>query len=254
MTRFLSALLLFIVTMTAHAGYVYQSGSNDPWGNTTNDTAMDGAFGAGQWSRGNAYDLNAILASDAAFIDGSDSNADELNSFLQLNRASLENYVTNGGRLFINSAPNQGSSFSLLFGATLNYDGSSFSGTASVNADGAAAGLLAGGITDQYTGNWFSHATVTGDSLISLIDGENGSILSYMLYGQGLVMFGGQTTTNWHSPLLDAQRLLQNELTFLANGQVSQVPVPAAVWLFGSALMGLGGVSRRNKLQRNLSV
>jgi hypothetical protein len=64
-------------------------------------------------------------------------------------------------------------------------------------------------------------------SLISLIDGENGSILSYMLYGQGLVMFGGQ---------------------------VSQVPVPAAVWLFGSALMGLGGVSRRNKLQRNLSV
>jgi hypothetical protein len=254
MIRVLSALLLFIVTMTAHAGYVYQSGSNNPWGNTTNDTAMDGAFGAGQWSRGNAYDLTAILASDAAFIDGSDSNANELNSFLQLNRASLENYVTNGGRLFINSAPNEGSSFSLLFGATLNYDGSSFSDTATVNADGSAAGLLAGGITDQYTGTWFSHASVTGNSLISLIDGQNGSILSYMLYGQGLVMFGGQTTTNFHSPLLDAERLLQNELTFLANGQVSQVPVPAAVWLFGSALMGLGGVSRRNKLQRNMAV
>jgi hypothetical protein len=254
MIRILSALLLFIVTMTAHAGYVYQSGSFNPWGNTTNDAAMDGAFGAGQWSRGNAYDLNAILASDAAFIDGSDGNANELNSFLQSNRNSLENYVTNGGRLFINSAPNQGSSFSLLFGATLNYDGSSFSGTASVNADGTAAGLLAGGITDQYTGSWFSHASVTGNSLTSLIDGQNGSILSYMLYGQGLVMFGGQTTTNFHSPLPGAERLLQNELTFLANDQVSQVPVPAAVWLFGSALMGLGGVSRRNKLQRNMAV
>jgi hypothetical protein len=254
MIRILSALLLFIVTMTAHAGYVYQSGSFNPWGNTTNDAAMDGAFGAGQWSRGNAYDLNAILASDAAFIDGSDGNANELNSFLQSNRNSLENYVTNGGRLFINSAPNQGSSFSLLFGATLNYDGSSFSGTASVNADGTAAGLLAGGITDQYTGSWFSHASVTGNSLTSLIDGQNGSILSYMLYGQGLVMFGGQTTTNFHSPLPGAERLLQNELTFLANDQVSQVPVPAAVWLFGSALMGLGGASRRNKLQRNMAV
>ena len=29
--------------------------------------------------------------------------------------------------------------------------------------------------------------------------------------------------------------------------EVSSVPVPAAVWLFGSALLGLAGVARRKK-------
>lgn len=35
------------------------------------------------------------------------------------------------------------------------------------------------------------------------------------------------------------------QLTVNEVGSVSNVPVPAAVWLFGSALMGLVGVSRR---------
>jgi hypothetical protein len=26
-----------------------------------------------------------------------------------------------------------------------------------------------------------------------------------------------------------------------------QIPIPAAVWLFGSALLGLGGIGRRKK-------
>jgi hypothetical protein len=30
--------------------------------------------------------------------------------------------------------------------------------------------------------------------------------------------------------------------------EVSSVPVPAAVWLFGSALLGLAGVARRKKV------
>lgn len=31
------------------------------------------------------------------------------------------------------------------------------------------------------------------------------------------------------------------------NGDMTAVPVPAATWLFGSALVGLAGVSRRRK-------
>jgi hypothetical protein len=31
------------------------------------------------------------------------------------------------------------------------------------------------------------------------------------------------------------------------SGNVSTVPVPAAVWLFGSAMLGLMGVARRKK-------
>jgi len=33
----------------------------------------------------------------------------------------------------------------------------------------------------------------------------------------------------------------------LSNGTVNVVPVPAAVWLFGSGLLGLVGIARRNK-------
>ena len=35
------------------------------------------------------------------------------------------------------------------------------------------------------------------------------------------------------------------QINLQVNSGVSQVPVPAAVWLFGSALMGLAGVSRK---------
>ena len=40
-------------------------------------------------------------------------------------------------------------------------------------------------------------------------------------------------------------------IQFLDNamvGQVSAVPVPAAVWLFGTALIGIAGVSRKRKV------
>ena len=37
-------------------------------------------------------------------------------------------------------------------------------------------------------------------------------------------------------------------LTYAAPTEVSAVPVPAAVWLFGSGLMGLVGISRRKKV------
>lgn len=38
-----------------------------------------------------------------------------------------------------------------------------------------------------------------------------------------------------------------SEVTLSYNNQVSNVPVPAAVWLFGSGLLGLVGVARRKK-------
>ena len=55
--------------------------------------------------------------------------------------------------------------------------------------------------------------------------------------GEAGYTFGGMQT----APFLNAAPL------FNGTGDVSAVPVPAAVWLFGSGLVGLAGVARRRK-------
>lgn len=239
----LGALAIALTAMSSAsfaADYVYQTGSN-PWGNTTNDDALSAAFGAGNWAK-SGFDISGFTGAKFVFLDGSDHSANALSSFLSGNQSFLEGFVSGGGRLFINSAPNEGSSFSLGFGGTtLNY--SAFSGTATVNAAGIAAGLTNGGIAADYTGNWFSHGTVTG-SFTSLIDGSEGSVFGSKTWGSGLVAFGGQTTTNWHSPNADAQALLKNELLYVAT---APVPEPETYALLLAGLGVMGAVVRRRK-------
>jgi len=87
--------------------------------------------------------------------------------------------------------------------------------------------LVAGGCTQG--------TTVFGDTGVGSFswDGTNG---------------GAYTITyTAHVPVGDPSNFggVQYDLTL--TGTVSTVPVPAAVWLFGSGLMGLVGVSRRRK-------
>lgn len=59
---------------------------------------------------------------------------------------------------------------------------------------------------------------------------SNGS--TYTLDYTGHVEFGGHTTTNYFLHM---------------EGTISNVPVPPAVWLFGTGLLGLAGVARRKQ-------
>lgn len=228
------------------ASYVYQTASN-PWNNTTNDNALNAAFGSGNWTK-SGYDLSGFTGASFVFLDGSDGNANSFSSFLSTNLSALESFVSNGGHLFINAAPNQGSSIGLGFGGTvLNYSyPNTFSNNATVNANGVAAGLTNGGITTQYTGNWFSHANLTG-SFTSMIEGDAGTIFASKKWGKGLVAFGGQTTTNWHQPSADAQTLLKNELLYVSTTPVPE-PETYALMLAGLGVIGL--VAQRRKSSR----
>lgn len=80
--------------------------------------------------------------------------------------------------------------------------------------------------------------------------GSLGDTLSYYSYMEiGTVtggIFGNTFNVNGiSSELLGSWTLDQDALTFVGSEVAAVVPVPAAVWLFGSALLGMVGVSRR---------
>lgn len=240
----IASAIVLLTSAAANAGTIaYGTGDRNPWDQTTNDAAMNAAFGAGQWSKTMGFSTAIFADADFVFLDGSDSNADAFSSFLAANNDIVTSYVSNGGRLFLNAAPNQGGSFDFGFGVRLTYPG--FSNYVSVTEAGIAAGLTQGGIATGYSGNAFGHATVSGAISDLINDGSNGIVFGAMQYGKGFVAFGGQTTDNFHSPNADARTLLVNELRYVASAETNDVPEPASLALIGMGLLAAGAARRK---------
>jgi hypothetical protein len=188
---------------TCEAAVAYlRSTVGSPWGASSNETAMTTVFGAGNWSdlRYETVSAATLFTTGNTFIymEGSDSNADELESFITVNVSLIQNWVSNGGSLFVNAAPNEGNGMNFGFGVTNNYTAFSSSATAVNPAHPIFLGPY--GVTgSSFTGGYFSHASVSG-TLAPLITGTAGTILGEADYGNGHVIFGGMTTDNFQRP------------------------------------------------------
>ncbi len=121
-----AGLISSIIIQSASATPVYmRSTVGAPWGQNTNETAMDTVFGNGNWDdlRYETVNVASLFSASNEFIfmEGGDNNADELETFLTTNLVAMQDWVSAGGRLFINAAPNEGDGMDFGFGITLNF-------------------------------------------------------------------------------------------------------------------------------------
>lgn len=247
----------------------YVRGASAPWGQTTNESAMDQVFGAGNWSdlrmAGGVGPFAPGSGYSFVFLEGGDNTALELAAYLDTHRAAIEAFVQNGGHLLLNSAPNEGGNINYGFGGvTLTYDGGTDSDD--VVAANPAHPVFVGPftpITTTFSGSHFGHAIV-GPGLTAIIIGAPGddvegeTVLGELGFGSGRVLFGGMTTHNFHDPEPEAANLRANIISYAALGaiapppqqDVTAIPVggPAVLALMSGliGLLGVAGLRRRH--------
>lgn len=215
-----------LCTAAGNIYYVYSNTTGgQPWFTTTNSTAMDQVFTPGGWSTAYYETLDPASVFSAAttfvFLEGSDQHANELETFLTANMSTIEDWVAAGGRLFLNAAPNEGDGMSFGFGGVnLQYAYYTSNATAVDPAHPIFNGPYTPIVTD-YTGSSFGHALVTGGGITGLIEdafAPGNYVCAEMAWGSGLVVFGGMTTNNFHTPLLEAANLRANILSYASCG------------------------------------
>lgn len=216
----LTLFLCSLMTLQAHAT-AYIRGANAPWNQTTNEAAMDAAFGAGNWDdlrmAGGVAPFLPGSGHAFIFLEGSDGTAIELNTFLTTHRTEIEAFVQAGGALLLNSAPNQGGDIDFGFGGvTLSANKLTDEVVAVVRRHPIFAG-----IATDYIGGSFGHGIV-GAGVTPIIVGAPGAdypgevVLGELSFGDGFVLLGGMTTDNFHNPKPDAATLRTNIITYTA--------------------------------------
>ncbi len=238
----LLGVLIVALTMFGMASMVYansivymRSTAGAPWGQSNNEQAMDGVFGAGNWDdlRYETVVTNTLFSGATSFIfmEGGDSTANELESFLGANQTALESWVSSGGKVLINSAPNEGNGMALGFGGIqLNYTDFS-SNVTGVNPTHPIFTGPFGNTGSTFTGNQFGHATISGPGLTGLItnDANGNMVLAEKTWGAGYAMFGGMTTLNWQQP--NAFMLRENILAYASDvDNAAAIPEPTTIF------------------------
>lgn len=247
------ALVAFVVAgaagLAAGAGtpVFIRSNVSDLWYQNGQVDAMNSVFGKGNWQdlrleTSNPKDVFGP-GNSCIMMEGGNDQADELNKYIQTNQALIEGWVKGGGRLIINSAPNEGGSFNMGFGVTLNYWDGDFDSVA-VDPNHPVYKGPWGNAGSKLHGDYFNHATVSGKGLSPItVNASNGNYsLAEMDFGAGHVIFGGETLDFFYSHPLwtqpDTKIYLENLISYNCR-----IPAPGTAGLLG--LAGLAAARRR---------
>jgi hypothetical protein len=173
-----------------------------PWiSKTGNEVALNAVFGNGVWKDWRFETVNtATLFSSATrfiFMEGGDNNANELKAFIQANKIQMETWVSNGGKLLLNAAPNEGGNIDFGFGGvTLVYPNFTSTGVATDPSHPIFNGPLTP-VGTSWNGGSFGHAILTpanaGMQKLIHNSANNLAVLVEAQWGSGRVMFGGMT-------------------------------------------------------------
>jgi hypothetical protein len=239
-----SDLILVVENLSTNATYALDTG-----------ISIDSIFPTGSIVKG------ASLATTIAGINQTINASPALQAFLAANPAAGDGWTIEAGQFNGGGVNNSTNSNSNAVGAAKMI----FSSNLGTTNNGVVQSLVLGNLTAFENG--INTDLTTGGLLNALTTGTetNGTGLyptaaqqKYGLIGapdmsslgntaQQLFAFTGSAAAGaLTSYILGTVSLDTNgNLTFAANA--SAVPLPAAVWLFGSGLMGLVGVSRRRK-------
>ncbi len=231
------------------AYYIYSNTTGgEPWYTTTNSADMDAVFGVGEWTLDYFETLDPAVVFGTGtcfvFLEGSDSHAAELETFLSANITTIENWVASGGHLLLNAAPNEGDGMDFGFDGThLFYP--YFTGTA--EAAVPLHPVFDGPFTPTSTsmsGGSYGHARVDGTGWTEILHdlfGPTNIVCAEKSWGAGTVIFGGMTTTFFHSPAPDADNFRKNLISYLATCTISDYDVGVNAHSSPESSCGLGG-------------
>lgn len=206
--------------------YYMKSVAGEPWGGPANPESMDFAFGGGGWTL-EAYET-AVAATvfspttGFVFMDGGSMHASELQAFLVANLPLIEAWVFAGGRLLLNSAPNEGGDIDFGFdGTTLHYSPAEPTYISNASVVDPLHPAMLGPLTPTttaMTGTYYGHSTILGTGY-TVVMTETGNpskvLLAEKCWGAGRVMVGGMTTDNFHSPAPQVRNWRSNLYTYL---------------------------------------
>lgn len=281
-----SSLILHIWTDMTHAGEDSPASSADSYGGYVIDTGLNFSNVVTDLSSAAdiTVDLDAIMVSGSDNISLADA-FDQLNgSGNNLNKGyfslvAMDGQTTtgaiNGDRAIVTTisgaTPINGTNVQLnnSIGNANSYFGfiSESDGVEYNTADGGAVANGTAHALSEYWGNNFGGAWSAMDNDASIDTGVSAAYnsgfdatsydfsgasqsLNFALYTTGGTGANGESMTNHYSDL--GATMGQATLDFAAGTLTitpTQVPVPAAVWLFGSAILGMVGFSRRRSEQ-----